>query len=111
MLAELQVGARLMVIAEIRGEGALQMAGIQDNEMVQTVSAGRSDEPLGIWILPRTSRRREHLFNTQPSKPLVNGLPVYSIPVADEIPMRIPLGDRLDDLVKRRRPHHKVIVA
>jgi hypothetical protein len=40
------VGARLMVIAEIRGEGALQMAGIQDNEMVQTVSADRSDERL-----------------------------------------------------------------
>ena len=86
MLAEPQVGARLVVIAEIRGEGALQMAGIQDNEMVQTVSAGRSDEPLGIWILPRTSRRREHLFNSQPSKPVVNGLPVYSIPVADAAP-------------------------
>ena len=62
------------------------MAGIQDNEIFQTVSADRSDEPLGVWILPRTSRRREHLFNTQPSKPVVNGLPVYSIPVADAAP-------------------------
>src|SRR5262249_23150239 len=32
---------------EIRGEGSLQMAGIQDDEMVQTVSADRSDEPGG----------------------------------------------------------------
>src|SRR5215470_5753093 len=31
-----QVGARLVVIAEIRGEGSLQMAGIQDDQMVYT---------------------------------------------------------------------------
>ena len=76
MLAEPQVDAQLVVVAEIRGEGSIQMAGIQDDEMVQTVSADRSDEPLGVWILLRTSRRCEHLFNTQPSNPLAGCLPV-----------------------------------
>jgi len=47
----------------------------------------------------KTSRRREHLFNTQSSNPLVDCLPVYSIPVAEEVPGRIPLGERLDDLL------------
>jgi hypothetical protein len=53
-----------VVVAEIRGEVSLRLAGIQDDEKVQRVSADRSDEPFGVWILPRTSRRREHLFNT-----------------------------------------------
>src|SRR5215469_14109216 len=57
-------GAQLVVVAEIRGEVSLRLAGIQDDEKVQRVSADRSDEPFGVWILPRTSRRREHLFNT-----------------------------------------------
>ena len=28
------------------------MSGIKDDEVVQTLSADRADEPLGVWILP-----------------------------------------------------------
>jgi hypothetical protein len=72
------------------------MSGVQDDEVVQAVSADRPDEPLGVWILPGTSRRRQYVFNAQRGDAPPDLVAVNPIPVADQIPGRIPRGECLD---------------
>ena len=93
------MGAGLMVVTEIGRKRSLQMSGIQNNEMIESVSTDRADEPLGVRILPRTSRRREHLLSTQGGDPLADCLAVHPIPVANETAGRIATGERFDDLL------------
>ena len=56
LLVQPEVSPRPVVITEIRSQSPLQMSGIKDDEVVQTLSADRADE-LGVWILPRGAVR------------------------------------------------------
>ena len=65
LLAQAQVRSRFMVVAEIRRQSSLEMAGVQDDVVVEALSSDRADESLGIWILPGTSRCRQYLHGAQ----------------------------------------------
>jgi hypothetical protein len=41
-----------MVIVEVRCEDAAQMALVEDDQVVQTLAAYRTDDPLDVSILP-----------------------------------------------------------
>jgi len=41
------------------------MTGVQNNEVVQTLPAYRSDQALQVGILPEALRRRQYLLNPQ----------------------------------------------
>ena len=65
LLIEAQVGSRLVVVAEIRRQGSIEMASVQDDVVVQTLPANRADESLGVSILPGTSWCCEDLLDAQ----------------------------------------------
>ena len=65
LLVEAQMGPRSVVVSEIRSQGCLEMPGVQDHEVVQTVSSYRADQAFGIRILPGTPWRCEYFFNVQ----------------------------------------------
>ena len=56
LLAQAQVRSRFMVVAEIRRQSSLEMAGVQDDVVVETLPSDRADESLSVWILPGTLR-------------------------------------------------------
>ena len=67
LLVQPQVGPGSVVVAEIRSQGSLQMPRVQDDEMVEAISADRADEPFGIRICPcrqlhRLGRFRRDVF-------------------------------------------------
>ena len=39
-----------MVVAEIRRQSSLEMAGVQDDVVVETLPSDRADESLSVWI-------------------------------------------------------------
>jgi hypothetical protein len=56
LLAQAQMRSRVVVVAEIRRQRSLEMAGVQDDVVVEALPPDRPDESLGVWILPGTLR-------------------------------------------------------
>src|SRR5882762_6715211 len=52
VLIQGQVRARLIIVASVRFQNAAQMHLAQDNDVVQTLPADRSDQPFGKAVLP-----------------------------------------------------------
>src|SRR5215475_2182280 len=65
VLVEREVGARLMVIAEIVGEDAAEVSLVEDEHVIQTLAPDRAGEPFREGVLPRALRRREDLLDAQ----------------------------------------------
>ena len=63
LLVQPQMSPGPMVVGKIATESPLEMPRVPDNEMVQALSSDRADQAFGVWILPGTPGRREHLFN------------------------------------------------
>ena len=57
------MGARLMVIVEIAGQGSTQVSFVEDENMVEALAADRTDQALGEWILPRAVWRRQDFLD------------------------------------------------
>ena len=67
--------------------------------MVQALSPDRTDQTFGVRILPGTLRRCEYFLQVQRRDPQMNLVTVDAIPIANDIPRRIPLGESLNDLL------------
>ena len=65
LLVKPQMGSGPMVVTDIPSQDALQMPGVQDYEMVQTVSSYRTDHAFDVRILSGTPGRGEYFFNAQ----------------------------------------------
>src|SRR5215831_15636062 len=64
VLIQGQVGAGLVIVAEIIFEQSAQMVVIEDDHMIQALATNASDHPLDIAILPRTPWCNENFFDT-----------------------------------------------
>lgn len=70
-----------MIIIEVAGEKAFEMAFVQHDDMVQTVTPDAADQPFRERILPRTAWCGDDLFDTQtidaaPKLRAVNTIPI-----------------------------------
>jgi hypothetical protein len=52
VLSEAEVRSGRVVVIEIRVQDALQMRGVPHDDVVQTLSSDRADDPLHISVLP-----------------------------------------------------------
>jgi hypothetical protein len=77
------------------------MSGIKDDEVVQTLSADRADEPLGVWILPGAAGRREDFLDLQRSHTRPNVAAINAVPIPQQIARGVMLGEGLDNLLRR----------
>jgi hypothetical protein len=100
LLAEAQVGSRLVVVAEVTRQRGLEMARVQNNKVVQTLSANRADESLSIWILPGTLKGCQHFRDAQRLNAQSNIIAVNTVPVADEKTGSLSIGESLDNLLR-----------
>ena len=83
------------------------MSLMQDDHMVQAFAANTPNEPLDVWILPRTPGGDDHFFDPHVLHPLPKGGTIDAVPVAQEIAgrfvprecvhhlLRCPLGRRM----------------
>jgi hypothetical protein len=101
LLVEPQMGPGPRVVTEIRSQGSLQMARVQDDEMVQAVSSYRADQAFGVGFC-------QGLRGAVSSSSMPNGrdpprdvVVVDAIPIANEIPRRVPIEESFDDRLGR----------
>lgn len=45
--------AGALVVVDVRGQDAAQMALVEDHDVIQTFAANRTDHPLDVGVLPR----------------------------------------------------------
>src|SRR3569833_1421531 len=88
-----------MVVAEIRSQGSLEVAGVQDDAVVQTLPSNRANKSLSVWILPRTSRCCQNLLDAQRLDSQLNLSTVPAVAIADKILSSVSVCERLYDLL------------
>ena len=77
------------------------MAFVENDDVIQALSANRSDEALNVRILPGRSARRDHLFNAHVGHAIMELAPVDAISITHQEPRRRIIGKRLDNLLGR----------
>jgi hypothetical protein len=75
VLVEREVGARLMVIGEVTGQDSAQVSVAQDENVVETLAADRTDQAFGERV---GQSNRLHTLQTVLSEAF--GSPIRSIP-------------------------------
>src|SRR5437879_5102732 len=60
ILLKREVSSRAVIVREVAGQAAAQMAFAKDEDMIQTLAPDRADKPLGEGILPWAVRRGQH---------------------------------------------------
>ncbi len=73
-----------MVIFEVLTEDPEQMPIAQHDEVIKAFSSDRSDQPLGISVLPGRSGCGQHLFDAHAAKSFAHNVPGGADAVADE---------------------------
>src|SRR5436305_13026774 len=89
-----------MVVAEIRRQGSLQMAGVQNDVVVEALPSDRANESLGVWILPWTLRCCQNLLDAQRLDSQSNFSSVPAVPIADEITGSVSVCECLYNLLR-----------
>ena len=99
LLAQAQVRSRFMVVAKIRRQRSLQMAGVQNDVVIQAFPSDRADESLGVWILPGAARCCQNLLDAQRLDSQSNLSTVPTVPVAEEVRGSVTVCERLYNLL------------
>ena len=103
ILPERQVRARPVVVGEVGTKNLSEMALVENNDVVQTISPDRADCPFDERILPWASRRRHNLLDAHRLQPRPKLLTVRPVPITHDIPWcRVPRKD-LADLLRHPR--------
>jgi hypothetical protein len=74
-----------MIITEVLAKDSTQVPLIENNNMIQTVSAYGPDNSFNERVLPRRVRGRNDLLDTQALDPSSNLLTVNGIPITQQI--------------------------
>src|SRR5450631_169202 len=75
----------LVVVTGIRFQNPAQMCFAQDNDVVQTLTPDRSDQPLGETILPRRGRCDGPIAYAHGAQSACDDRTIDAIPVADHV--------------------------
>ena len=66
ILVEREMRASPVIVGEVAGQDAAQVAFAENQNVIQTLAADRADEPLREGILPRAVRSREDCLDRMP---------------------------------------------
>lgn len=74
-----------MVIAKIFAKGSAQVPLVENNDVIETISAYGSDNSFNEGILPWRARRCDNPLDIQTSYPTLNLLTINRIPITQQI--------------------------
>ena len=74
-----------MVVIQIRRKQSLEVAPVQDNDVLEKLSAKAVDQSLHIGVLPRRCRHRYDLVDAQTQDSSLNPIAVNAIAVSNQI--------------------------
>jgi hypothetical protein len=88
-----------VVIGEIAGQDASQVAFAQHEDMIETLVPDRADESLGKGILPWAAGRGQDFLDTQALDASPERLSVDTVAIAEEVLRRGLVGEGVDELL------------
>src|SRR5262249_52239479 len=98
-LAQPPMGTPRIEVGHVLVQDALQVALVDDDQMIQTFGPGRSDPPLSQRLRPPGSHGRVDLPDAEPLHAAVELNPEPAVSVTNQIPWRVPLpATRVHDL-------------
>lgn len=68
VLVQGEVCSRLVVIGEVGSEDPAEMPFVQDDDMVQALSADRADQSFDVAVLPRRSRSNRNILDAMAAR-------------------------------------------
>ena len=96
----------VMMILKIAQQHAAQVSLAQDDDMIQAFTADRTDQSLGIWVLPGRSRGGDDLRDAHRANAIAKRRAIRFVPVPQQIARcsvpRKGLGDLARKPVLRR---------
>ncbi len=72
-----------MVVHEVRAKDAHQVSLVEHDDVIQTLSADRADEPLTIRILPRRPRRANDFLDSHVLNALLKHVTIDAVAIAN----------------------------
>jgi hypothetical protein len=76
ILVECEMRASPVIVGEVAGQDAAQVAFAENQNVIQTLAPDRADQPLREGVLPRAVRGRENLTDSHAFHPLPEGVAV-----------------------------------
>src|SRR5260370_40240749 len=85
VLVEREMSASPVIVGEVAGQDAAQVAFAENQNVIQTLAADRADEPLRVGVLPRAGGRRQHFTNPHVLQPLPERVTIDAVAIAKEV--------------------------
>jgi len=101
VLVEREMRSCAVIVREVRGQDATQVAFAQNDDMIEALTPDRADEPFRKRILPRALRCRDHFTDLHARQALPEDVAIDRVPIAEEVGWRAVVRKRLHDLLGR----------
>src|SRR5665213_3096461 len=98
ILAQGQVGARLVVVGLVRQQQMAKVPFAKHDDMVDAFPTDRADEPFDIGVLPGRARRGRSISDAERPKAPGDDLPISAISITNEVPRSMLPAARLREL-------------
>ncbi len=73
-----------VVVLEVLTENSNQMCLVQGDDVIKALATDRADQALGVSVLPRGARCRQHFLDSQIGSPRANDISVDTVAISDE---------------------------
>src|SRR6516164_187032 len=84
VLVEREMRSCAVIVREVRGQDATQVAFAQDDDMIEALAPHGADEAFRQWILPGTARRRENFRDAHVLDTMAERLAVDLVAIPEE---------------------------
>jgi hypothetical protein len=91
----------LVIIGKVTLQQTTQMPLAENYHMIQTFPTYRTDQPLGISVLPRTPGCGNYFSDPQRLHATAKLMTVNRVTITHEVTLRIALREGFDDLLTR----------
>src|ERR1700746_2046208 len=89
------MGSEIVVIVGVTFQSSAQMRFAEDNDVVQTLTPDRSDQPFGKAVLPRRGWCSRLVTDAHRAQSARDNTAIDPVPIADEIMRRLVARKRL----------------
>src|SRR5215510_8277616 len=84
--AKREMGAKPVIIGQVICQQTLEMLRVEDDDMIEHVTADTANHPLHVGVLPWTLGSDEDFFDPHMAHPLSKSVPINAVPIAQQIP-------------------------
>ncbi len=90
-----------VIVLEVLTENSNQMCLVQDDDVIKALATDRADQALGVSVLPRRPRGRQHFRDSETGNPRANDISVDTVTVPDDKSWCFVEGKGLGKLLRR----------